>query len=206
MSRAVMAIIATTIVVLGLVAWYLVALSTWPTATVQAAATSPGHAALTIDTVANAGAGPHPDWVQYQTSDFNAHQGATIFKVPVDTWVTMTIHQYDSSTGLRNPFFSMVQGTVGGVAYLNGKPFHTLPSDQPGHTFTVPELGVSVPLQGVPSNAAANAYETIKFTFFSGHERRTYHWQCFVPCGWGLYGNGSPMSTFGYMGGWLVVG
>ena len=33
-----------------------------------------------------------------------------------------------------------------------------------------------------------------------------YRWQCFVPCGLGyLYGNGGPMSTLGYMGGFLKV-
>lgn len=203
--KPVMAIIASTVVIVALAVWYVVALAQWPTATVQAATTAPGHAAFTIDVVAAAGAGPHPDWVQYQTSDFNAHQSATIFKVPVNTWVTMTIHQYDSATGIRNPFFALVQGTQGNIAYLNGKPFHTIPNDAPGHTFAVPGLGLNVPLMGVPANASPTTYETIKFTFFSGHERHTYHWQCFVPCGWGLYGNGGPMQTFGYMGGDLIV-
>lgn len=205
MNRAIVVIGGTTILIIALAVWYILALLVVPTATVQASTTSPGHAALTIDTVANAGAGPHPDWVQYQTSDFNAHQSATIFKVPVNTWVTMTIHQYDSATGIRNPFFSLVQGTQGNIAYLNGKPFRTIPNDQPAHTFAVPGLDLSVPLQGVPNNAPASAHETITFTFFSGHRRHSYHWQCFVPCGWGPYGNGGPMSTFGYMGGWLVV-
>jgi hypothetical protein len=206
MNRAIAAIVGTTIVIIALAVWYIVALLAVPTATVQASTPQAGHAALAIDIVANAGAGPHPDWVQYQTSDLNAHQGATIFKVPVNTWVTMTVKQYDSATGLRNSLFSLVQGTQGNIAYLNGKPFRTIPSDQPGHTFAVPGLGLSVPLQGVPSNASSSTYEKIQFTFFSGRQRHTYHWQCFVPCGWGAYGNGGPMSTFGYMGGWLVVG
>ena len=205
MNRAIAAIAGTTIVIIALAVWYILVLLVVPTATVQASTTSPGHASLTLDTVGNAGAGPHPDWVQYQTSNFNAHQGATIFKVPVNTWVTITIKEYDSATGIRNPFFSLVQGTQGGTAYLNGKSFRTIPNDQPAHTFTVPGLDLSVPLQGVPANAPATAYETIKFTFFSGHRRHSYHWQCFVPCGWGAYGNGGPMSTFGYMSGWLVV-
>lgn len=205
MNRVIAAIAGSTIVIIALAVWYVLALLAVPTATVQASTTSPGHASITLDTVANAGAGPHPDWVQYQTSNFNAHQSATIFKVPVNTWVTMTIKQYDSATGIRNPFFTLVQGTQGNIAYLNGKPFRTIPNDQPAHTFGVPGLGINVPLQGVASNAPATAYETITFTFFSGHQRHTYHWQCFVPCGWGAYGNGGPMQTFGYMDGWLVV-
>ena len=203
--KAVVAIIATTIVIIALAVWYVLALLAVPTATVQASANGTGRAALALDVVGAAGAGPHPDWVQYQTSNLNAHQGATIFKVPVNTWVTVTIKQFDSSSGIRNPFFSLVQGTQGGIAYLNGKPFRTIPNDAPAHTFAIPELGLNVPLQGVPDNAPSTAHETITFTFFSGHERRTYHWQCFVPCGWGTFGNGGPMSTFGYMGGWLIV-
>lgn len=205
MNKPIAVIAGTTIVIIGLAVWYVLALLAVPTATVQASTSSPGHAALTLDVVPGAGAGPHPDWVQYQTSDLNAHQSATIFKIPVNTWVTMTIKQYDSSTGIRNPFFALVQGTKGNVAYLNGKLFRTIPNNQPAHTFAVPDLGLSVPLEGVPSNAKSNTYENITFTFFSGHQRQTYHWQCFVPCGWGPYGNGGPMSTFGYMGGWLVV-
>ena len=34
----------------------------------------------------------------------------------------------------------------------------------------------------------------------------SYRWQCFVPCGLGfLYGNGGPMSTLGYMDGFMQV-
>lgn len=203
--KAVVSILASTIVVIALAVWYVLALLVVPTTTVQASAIGAGRAALTLDVVGNAGAGPHPDWVQYQTSDLNAHQSATIFQVPVDTWVTMTIKQYDSQTGLRNPFFALVQGTRGNIAYLNGKPFTTLANDVPAHTFAVPGLDLSVPLMGVPNNAPNNTYETIRFTFYSGHVKHKYHWQCFVPCGWGPYGNGGPMSTFGYMGGYLIV-
>ena len=33
-----------------------------------------------------------------------------------------------------------------------------------------------------------------------------YHCQCFIPCGGGHYaGNGGPMQTLGYMGGFLKV-
>lgn len=205
--RPIVIITATAAALLALTVWYVVALAQWPTATVDAAATGPHTATLTIDTVANALAGPHPDWVQYQTADFNAHKSATIFKVPVDSWVTVIVHQYDSSTALRNPFFGLVQGTRDGVAYWNGKPFQALSPDVPSHTFSIPELGVSVPLPGVPSGATGdNPYETVRFTFYSGHSKRMYRWQCFDPCGWGLDGNGGPMATFGYMHGEIFVG
>jgi hypothetical protein len=205
MKKALAAITLGAVVIVALTVWYVVTLMAWPTDTVQAQTTGPHQATLTVNTVPVAGAGPHPLWVQYQTSDLNAHQSATIFKVPVDTWVTMIVHQYDSATPLRNAFFSTVQGTKGNIAYWNGKPITSMPPDAASHTFAVPELGLYVPLAGVPANAPSTAFVTMKFTFYSGHDRATYHWQCFDPCGWGTYGNGGPMSTFGYMGGQLIV-
>ena len=45
----------------------------------------------------------------------------------------------------------------------------------------------------------------IKFSFMSPGPG-TYSWQCFVPCGLGwLFGNGGPMQTLGYMGGFMKV-
>jgi len=203
--KPILAIFATTIVVIGLAVAYVVDLAQIPTSTVHAASTGTHTASLNLDVVPNAGAGPHPDWVQYQTFDLNASKSATQFVIPVSTWVTVTIHQYDTPTTLRNEFFGLVQGTQGDIAYLNGKPFKALSPDIPSHTFSVPGLGVNVPLAGVPATAAPNAYQTIKFTFYSGNVKKIYHWQCFDPCGWGAYGNGGPMQTYGYMDGRIQV-
>jgi len=75
------------------------------------------------------------------------------------------------------------------------------------HTFTIPDLGVSVPLEGVADNAPANAQEVIEFDFVVPDKPGLFRWQCFVPCAAGtLYGNGGPMQTLGYMAGELQVG
>jgi hypothetical protein len=109
-----------------------------------------------------------------------------------------------------------VNKTQGNVEYVNGKPQQVVdPLSDPAHTFTVPSMGVSVPLFGVPATAKNTcavapcttnfAHETDRFTFHTG-AAGVYRWQCFVPCGLGfLYGNGGPMSTLGYMGGFLDV-
>jgi hypothetical protein len=96
-------------------------------------------------------------------------------------------------------------GADGSLALAGGG---NVPADQagtlaPAHTFTIPDLGISVPLSGV-SNADGEAN---KITFsFKVPGPGIYHWQCFVPCGAGtLYGNGGPMQTLGYMDGELVV-
>ena len=46
---------------------------------------------------------------------------------------------------------------------------------------------------------------TIAFDFRTGAPGK-FRWQCFVPCGLSyLDGNGGPMQTLGYMGGFLNV-
>jgi hypothetical protein len=129
--------------------------------------------------------------------------------------VTVTIYQFDTATGLRNPFLAQVRGTQGGVATLNGKSFSVLDPDGASHTFTVPDLGISVPLTGVPDDAKnqcsvapcplSMAHTTITFSFMSPGPG-TYRWQCFVPCAAGfIFGNGGPMQTIGWMDGEIEV-
>jgi uncharacterized protein YaiE (UPF0345 family) len=149
---------------------------------------------------------PHPDWVAYLPT--------TILKVPSNSIVTVTIDQEDSASGLRNPFWARAQGIIGTfhMKYFDdqGNPqegdFSQLDdASTPAHTFAIPELGVSVPLLGVSGAAPAGSMNVITFSFRTGAPG-VYHWQCFVPCGSGtIYGNGGPMQTLGYMGGFLVV-
>jgi len=167
------------------------------------------------------GGGPHPEWVSYCPS--------TSLKLPAHTLVTITVKQYDSASGLHNPFFDQVRGTVGGVMYVNGKALKQVTLDAPGHTFTIqtpPDahetpLFVNVPLPGVADNApnavtvAGNQYpkpNVIVFRFRTGAPG-TYIWHCYVPCGTGLAGDGlggqdnfgGPMATTGYMSGTVTV-
>ncbi len=83
------------------------------------------------------------------------------------------------------------------------------------HTFAVPQLGIIVPLLGVPDSAKnpcdegpcslKQDHETITFAFRTGKPGH-YRWQCFVPCAAGfLAGFGGPMQTIGYMDGFLNV-
>ena len=51
----------------------------------------------------------------------------------------------------------------------------------------------------------SEAHTTVSFTFRTP-VKGLYRWQCFVPCGAGfIQGNGGPMQTVGYMGGFLKV-
>jgi hypothetical protein len=163
------------------------------------------------------GGGAHPGWVTYCPS--------TSIQVPAHTTVTVTIKQYDTATPLHNPFFAQVYGTVGGVMYVNGRPFRRINPSAPGHTFTIQTppntrqtpLFVNIPLMGVSASApstvtiAGHKYPkpvVTVFRFKTGAPGQ-YVWHCYVPCGTGLAGAqtgfGGPMSTVGYMAGTLNV-
>ena len=172
---------------------------------------------LYLATVATAEASdPHSTWVSYYAVDAQSGNWRhdTTFQVPANTLVHVTIYQYDTSTGLRNPVFSQPSGTAGPVL-VDGKPTVVVDPTSPAHTFAVPQIGLSIPLPGVDSNAKnpcaqapcalSQAHHTVSFTFRSPG-KGLYRWQCFVPCGAGfIQGNGGPMQTVGYMGGFIKV-
>lgn len=175
-----------------------------------------GTAHLTLQTVPAYGHSPDPDWVSYLAQDAGGHwQHTTIYKLPAHTLVTVTLYQFDTASGLRNPFFAQVRGTQGAVATINGQAVSVLNPDDASHTFTIPDIGVSVPLPGISSNAKntcstapcplSAAHNTITFSFTTPGPG-TYRWQCFVPCAASFYfGNGGPMQTIGWMSGELEV-
>jgi hypothetical protein len=173
---------------------------------------------LTLQTVAAIGpkySPSHPDWVSYLVLDHGKWVHSTIFEVPANSLVHVTVYQYDGDSGLRNPFLSQVQGTIGGTETIDGKLTRGINPEEASHTFAVPQLGVFVPFPGVSEEAknqcefapcsTADAHHTITFAFRTGKKGR-YRWQCFVPCAAGyIFGNGGPMQTLGYMDGFVDV-
>lgn len=187
--------------------------------TVDFSSESPGQPVnVTLQTVGTYGSGSHPSWVSYLVQ---SPQGqwvhTTLFQVPAHTRINVTIYQYDSGSPLRNQQLGQVSGTYGNVALLNHKAFRVINSNVGngvGHTFSIPSLGINVPLYGNNGNANLCAAapctqkspnNVIRFSFTSPGSGN-YRWQCFVPCGSSfLYGNGGPMSTLGWMGGFMKV-
>jgi hypothetical protein len=226
-----LAVLATFAALIALVAVYVVyVLESGPPA-VAAVINRDGSASLTLQVVGSYGQHPFPDWVSYLVKDPSGRwRHTTIWKLPAHELVHVTVYQFDSQTGLRNNFLAQVRGTVGGVATYtdvgntgkgsglppyNNTTLSVLPPSEPAHTFTVPDLDLSVPLVGI-SNATSNvcavapcpmhfAHTTISFSFRTPGAG-TYRWQCFVPCAFAfLYGFGGPMQTIGYMDGLLEV-
>jgi hypothetical protein len=198
------------------VAVYVASLLSQP-ASVASAGASGQSARLTLQTVGALGPRyANPGWVSYLAQNAEGRwEHSTTLKVPARSLVRVTIYQYDSATGLRNPYFARVQGTTGGTMRLDGHAVDAVAPASPAHTFAIPQLGVYVPLPGVADDAKnqcgaapctlGEAHHTITFTFRTGARGR-FRWQCFVPCGAGyLQGNGGPMQSYGYMAGWVVV-
>jgi hypothetical protein len=183
-----------------------------------AATTNASGTRLYLGTVAAAAlTDKHPSWVSYYAVDANSKNWRhdTTFDLPAHTLVRITIYNYDGQSGLRNPFISQAQGTVGGDFTLNGKATEAIDPTTPSHVFAIPQLGVSVPVLGVTDDAKnqcanapcdlSQAHTTTTFEFRTAGPG-LYRWQCFVPCAAGyIDGWGGPMQTVGYMDGFIRV-
>ncbi len=208
--------VVATLCVAALIGFYVAGFTKSPP-TVEASHVTARTAQLTLKTEAAVGPqGANKSWVSYLIKN---PQGewvhSTEYKLPAHALVHVTVYQFDGDSGLRNPFLSQVQGTVGGVMRVDGKRMKSIPPEEASHTFAAPELGLIVPLRGVPEDeegqceegpcSLKQAHETITFTIRTGKPGR-YRWQCFVPCAAGfLAGFGGPMQTIGYMDGFLHV-
>ncbi len=217
-----LAIVAGFVVAAALGAFFAVRTLLWDPPTVAFTANSSGQVNVAFQTVGSYGSGDHPTWVSYlmRSPTTGKWVHTTIWQVPAHTRINVTIYQYDSGSPLRNQQIGQVQGTIGGTAKLNGTTFKVNNSNVGNgvaHTFSIPVLGISVPLAGNGPSAnlcaaapcsvtnTSYAHNIVTFSFMSPGPG-SYPWQCFVPCGLGwLYGNGGPMSTVGYMSGFMKV-
>ncbi|MBX5466152.1 MAG: hypothetical protein K6U14_01475 [Firmicutes bacterium] len=134
-----------------------------------------------------------PGWPQFQPSTFTVPKGAT---------VRLVITSYDDGTAplpANSPFLK-VQGLVTPDETVNGQPVSAVAPDQVAHTFTIPALGVNVPIPAAPTG------KTVTVTAeFVAQKAGTFTWQCEAPCGTGASGWGGPMITPGYMTGTVTV-
>jgi hypothetical protein len=209
-------VVAGVVVVGVLIGLYIAFLTNGPTP-YDVPAQNAANVDLTLQTVAAVGPqlSPNENWVSYLVRENGVWHRSTVWTLPANALVHVTLYNFDGKSGLRNPFLAQARGLVGGTFGLNGKPTSVINPDDASHTFAIPQLGVIVPIQGVDDNApnqcdyapcpTSNAHETITFTFRTG-KKGHYRWQCFVPCAAGfVYGFGGPMQTVGYMDGYVDV-
>jgi len=232
------ALIAGFLIVVGagvFVAYYYIGSATTQLTTVHYAA-SGGQVNVVLQEDPSNNTATKPNWVTYYTQDPTSKQWVhtTLFSVPANTRVNVTVYGFDGCTALRNNYFSQVQGTLGNTVTVQeyskkntalGPPTTTSLVNSwadchVGHTFAVPDLGIYVPIASpnaqnsktnlcstfpcTPTSGGAYALET--FSFMSPSQTGSYRWQCLIPCGGGyLDGNGGPMQTLGWMAGFMYV-
>src|SRR5579862_1992212 len=110
---------------------------------------------LTLQTVAALGPNlrGEPDWVSYLVRDAHGTwRHDTVWRLPANATVHVTLYQFDTATGLRNGYLARSQGIDGNEFTLDGKPMPAINPDLASHTFAVPAFGLIVPLAGVADN------------------------------------------------------
>lgn len=122
------------------------------------------------------------------------------FHFPAHATVHMTVISFDDGPAPA-PGYTSIKGVVGNAVTLNGKMVKSIEVDDIAHTFTVPGLGLNVPIPAAP----AGKYVTVSFTFHTGG-KGSYTWQCYAQCGAGKSGWGYPMTTNGMMRGSVTIG
>jgi hypothetical protein len=217
-SGRIAVVLSALVAVVAVVVGTLVYLVAYPPE-VSAATTTPGEANVTLQTVPAYGLDPEPTWVSYMVKEGDSWVHTTMFQVPAHSLVHFTVYQFDTGSPLRNPFMNQIAGTVGGTENIDGKDvsiFNANEGDGVGHSFTIPALGISAVFPGVAEDATnpcdvpapcplSYDHHTITFTIQTG-DPGTFAWQCFVPCALGYpLGFGGPMSTLGYMNGFMKV-
>jgi heme/copper-type cytochrome/quinol oxidase subunit 2 len=129
--------------------------------------------------------------------------------LPVKTLIEVTIVSYDTPTAGSQPQQGLVNGTIGGTVYMIngttasmssapmpwGENVTSVPAASLAHTFTIPQLGINIPVVGGDTEIA--------YLYFN--KAGTYQWFCLTPCGLGPDGMEGAMATPGWMTGTVIV-
>lgn len=139
----------------------------------------------------------------------NGLQSAASITLPANRLIQLTIVSYDGATPNSTNQMGVVTGTVGNDIYLMngtiammgnmtwGMNVSSIPAAGLAHTFTVPQLGINIPVVGMSTVVAY-----IKFD-----KAGTYAWVCETPCGFPgpTAASSGAMATSGWMQGQIVV-
>ena len=113
---------------------------------------------LTMQTVGSFGSGNHPTWVSYLTQNARRGSGSTPRCGRSRPTPGSTSRSTSTTRGARCATSRSARspGPSANVALLNGKPIRLINSNVGngvGHTFSIPTLGINVPLFGINPNA-----------------------------------------------------
>jgi heme/copper-type cytochrome/quinol oxidase subunit 2 len=166
---------------------------------------------ITTNNVYNSTYGDQP---AYYVLGADGLQSSASISLPANRLIRLVIICYDNGSALLlNPQDAAVTGTqnnvltevsndnvnssqsASGIQVSGGQTVSNVSADDVAHTFTIPQLGINIPV--MPSSTVT-AYFTITKT-------GTFSWFCETMCGFGPMGLMGAMSTPGWMEGNLVV-
>jgi hypothetical protein len=129
-----------------------------------------------------------PGWPKFTPANFT---------IPAGRVIDVTIRNLDDGTaplvkGMDQ--YGRVMG-VRGAVFENGKRVTSVNPNDVSHTFTIPGIGVNVPI--LP--------KTVTTFEFVAAKKGTFEWQCMATCGTGASGWGGAMAERGYMNGLVRV-
>ncbi|MDG6939546.1 MAG: hypothetical protein JRN39_03995 [Nitrososphaerota archaeon] len=125
-------------------------------------------------------------------------QSSANISLPAFTPIELIIVNNDTRTNPASDDMGAVDGAVGGKVVFNytndgrtygSVPLSSVPADQLSHTFTIPQLGVSIPV--TPFSVV------VAHLYFD--KTGTFYWMCWCPCGY------EAMVTPGWMSGQVTV-
>ena len=139
----------------------------------------------------------------------NGTQSAAHIFLPAHTLIQLTIVSYDTPTAGSTDMEGKVTGTVGGTVYLVngtsasgmdvsqhwGRNVTSVPGAMLAHTFSIPQLGINVPVVG----------GDLEIAYLYLNQTGTFQWICLTPCGFGTTGMQGAMSEPGWMDGQVTV-
>jgi Cytochrome C oxidase subunit II, periplasmic domain len=166
---------------------------------------------ITTNNIYNSTYGDQP---AYYVLGANGLQSSANISLPANRLIRLVIICYDNGSAmLTNPQDANVAGTqnnqvtevsndnvnssqgASGIQVSGGQMVSSVAPNDIAHTFTIPELGINIP---VAPSSTVTAYFTIT-------KAGTFAWLCMTMCGFGPDGAIGAMSTPGWMEGNLVV-
>jgi len=141
-------------------------------------------------------------------------ESSASISLPVNRLIQVTIVSYDTPEPDATSAMGMVSGTIGGTvfvlngtvasgatsmtgpaAYQWGKNVTAVPASQLSHTFSIEQLGISIPVVGGSTVVA----------YIELNQTGSFTWMCLTPCGLGNNGMVGAMDTPGWMTGNVEV-
>ena len=140
-----------------------------------------GHPVVNLEIQTVAAVGPklsqNPDWVSYLIHTSQGWERKTVWDLPANATVHVTIYNFDGASGLRNPYLARPQGMVGNRVLIDGKPANAdRPERRVAHV-----RGPGVRTHRRHSGRGRRCQEPVRLRAVLCHEERAPHDQVHVP-------------------------